>query len=65
MREIPRIHPSDARIKVLRGDALLVCGYDDEAKFEAMKLDGAISLGAFRAMEPMLDRGREIVFYCA
>ena len=65
MPEIPRIHPSDARIKVQRGEALLVCGYEEPEKFRNLKLDGAIALQEFRALVPTLDKGKEIIFYCA
>jgi rhodanese-related sulfurtransferase len=65
MADIPRIHPSDARIKAQRGEALLVCAYEDPESFLNFHLDGAIPLQEFRAMAPALDRGREIVFYCA
>lgn len=65
MIDVPRIHPSDARIRVLRGEALLVCAYDDPESFLNLRLEGAISLQAFRALAPTLDRTREIVFYCS
>ncbi|HEY3488607.1 MAG TPA: hypothetical protein VGK27_00635 [Candidatus Deferrimicrobiaceae bacterium] len=65
MWEVPRIHPSDARIKAQRGEALLVCAYEDEDKYRSLRLDGAISLQEFRALVPTLDRRKEIVFYCA
>lgn len=65
MSDIARIHPSDARVKVQRGEALLVCAYDDPDHWKAMRLEGSIPLEAFRAMAPTLDRGREIVFYCS
>jgi hypothetical protein len=65
MWEVPRIHPSDARIRTQRGEALLVCAYEDEDKYRSLRLDGAISLQEFRAMVPTLDRRKEIVFYCA
>ena len=65
MSEIPRIHSSDARVKVQRGEALLVCAYEDPDSFLKMRLEGAISIQAFRAMVPTIDKGREIIFYCA
>lgn len=65
MSDIPRIHPSDARLKVQRGEALLVCAYDDADHWLSMRLEGSIPLEEFRAMASTLDREREIVFYCA
>ncbi len=65
MAEIPRIHPSDARVKVQRGEALLVCAYEDPESFLNLRLEGAIPLHEFRALTPTLYKGQEIVFYCA
>jgi rhodanese-related sulfurtransferase len=45
--------------------ALLVCAYDDDLKFEQHRLEGAISLSEFREREHAIDKGREIIFYCA
>lgn len=64
MADVPRIHPSDARIKTQRGEALLVCAYEDPESFRNLRLEGAISLQALRSLAPSLDRDREIVFYC-
>ena len=65
MSEVQRIHPSDARVKVQRGEALLVCAYEDSESWLKMRLEDSIPLQEFRAMAPMLDRDREIVFYCS
>jgi hypothetical protein len=50
---------------VQSGEALLVCAYDNESKCDTMKLDGAISFGAFEAKAPSLLKNLEIIFYCA
>jgi len=55
----------EARQKVKSGKALLVCGYDDEAKFKAMRLEGALSLKEFELRLPKLSKDQEIIFYCA
>ena len=65
MAEIPRIHPSEARLKVRRGEAILVCAYEDPESFLDFRLEGAIPIQEFRALTPTLYRGQEIVFYCA
>ena len=65
MGEIARIMPADARRKVTAGEALLVCAYENEELCGRMMLEGAISLGQFRSRLDKLDRGVEIVFYCA
>jgi rhodanese-related sulfurtransferase len=65
MAEIIRVPPEDARSKVLKGEAILVCAYDDLSKFRAMRLDGSVSLQEFAERLPSLDKGKEIIFYCA
>jgi rhodanese-related sulfurtransferase len=46
-------------------EALLVCAYDDDAKFQHNHLAGAISLNDLESSADSLDRDREIIFYCA
>jgi len=46
------------------GSALLVCAYDDEEKFKKNHLQGAMSLGEFKARLPSLTKDQEIIFYC-
>lgn len=60
-----RITPKEAYEKVKAGQAVLVCGYEDEEKFRAMQLDMAVSFSEFRKMLPALPKDREIIFYCA
>jgi hypothetical protein len=50
---------------VKSGKALLVCGYDDDAKFKALRLEGALSLKEFETRLPKLSKDQEIIFYCA
>lgn len=64
MTGIPRIAPLDAAAAVEKG-ALLVCAYEDEAAYARMNLKGSISIQEFRKLRPMLDKDREIIFYCA
>jgi len=49
----------------MAGRALLVCGYEDEEKFGALRLEGAVSFAEFQKMLPTLPKDKEIVFYCA
>lgn len=65
MAEPARINPREASRKIESGDALLVCGYEDEGKFRDMHLDGAISLQEFESRLPNLSKDQEIIFYCA
>jgi hypothetical protein len=46
-------------------NTLLVCGYDEEEKFEQNHLEGAMSLKTFMRDEQSVPKDREIIFYCA
>ena len=63
MGEPERITPEEVHQKLKAGKVLLVCAYEDEAKFEKMHLQGAISLNEFRSRFPSLAKDQEIVFY--
>jgi len=65
MTEPIRISVEEARHKVNSGAALLVCAYDDDEKFNNNHLQGAISLGEFKAKLPSLSTAQEMIFYCA
>jgi hypothetical protein len=65
MPDVSRIPVEEAHQKVVAGGALLVCAYDDEAKCNKIKLDGAISLKSFESKVSTLPKTQEIVFYCA
>ena len=47
------------------GRALLVCGYEDDAKCRKGRLEGSIPFERFASMAPTLPKGQEIIFYCA
>jgi hypothetical protein len=64
MAEIERISVADARAKLQANQALLVCAYADEAKFNAARLEGAISLASFEGRAATLPKTQEIIFYC-
>jgi len=64
MAEIERISVTDARNKVQANQALLVCAYPDEARFNAARLDGAIPLASFEARGATVPKSQEIIFYC-
>lgn len=49
MSDVQKIQPEAARRKIQAGSALLVCAYDSDDKFQAVRLDGALSLREFRA----------------
>ncbi len=63
MTEPVRIPPEEARKKVLSGEAMLVCAYEDEEKFKRSHLEGAVSLREFKDKAVSLSREQEIIFY--
>ena len=65
MIEPERVSPEEVHEKLIFGKALLVCAYEDEAKFKKIRLQGAISLSEFKSKLPSLAKDQEIIFYCA
>ena len=65
MNEVARITAREAHSRVSEGKALLVCAYEDPARFAEIRLEGAISIQEFRARRAGLPRDQEIIFYCA
>jgi len=64
MAEATRIGPAEVRARLQAGTGtVLVCAYEDEAKFRRARLEGAISLTALKAQLPSLAKQTEIVFY--
>lgn len=64
MPDIERISVQDARDRAGRG-ALLVCGYDDDAKCGRIRLQDAITMSELRPRLQNLSREQEIIVYCA
>jgi hypothetical protein len=65
MTEPIRILPQTAREQTTTGLALLVCAYEDEKKFNANHLEGAISFADFKTRLSSLPKDQKIIFYCA
>jgi hypothetical protein len=65
MVEPIRISSQEAYKKVKAGEAILVCGYEDETKFKAFRLEMAISFSGFLKKLATLSKDQEIIFYCA
>ena len=65
MADIERISVQDARRHAQANKALLVCAYDDEAKYRMFNLDGSIPLSSFQSRAEALPKTQEIIFYCA
>ena len=64
MAEANRVNAADLHSGVVEGSTLLVCAYEDDAKFRANHLDGAIPLSEFKMKADELSRDTMIVFYC-
>lgn len=60
-----RVSAEEIREEVVSGKTLLVCAYDDDAKFSRNHLEGAIPLSEFKARVPDMAVDDKIVFYCA
>ena len=65
MSEVSRLSAEQVRKGVTAGTTMLVCAYDDDAKFEKFKLEGAIPLSDFTAKVHEYQKDMQIVFYCA
>lgn len=65
MADIARIDVDEARRTVESGQALLACGYDDEAKCGRMKLAGSLTLSELRARLAASPKSQELIFYCS
>lgn len=65
MKEPKRISPEEIYPKLKSGKALLICAYEEDAKFKKLQLQGAVSLNEFKSKLPSLSKDQEIVFYCA
>jgi hypothetical protein len=60
-----RISSQDTYKKVTAGEAIFVCGYEDDGKFKAFRLEMAISFSEFLKKLATLSKDQEIIFYCA
>jgi hypothetical protein len=58
-----RVTSDEIYQRLKSGAVLLVCAYEDDAKFKRMQLQGAISLNEFKSTLPSLPKDQEIVFY--
>jgi hypothetical protein len=62
---VERIDPTTARTDTAAGRALLVCGYEDDARCRKARLEGSIPMARFASMAPTLPKDKEVIFYCA
>jgi hypothetical protein len=61
MADIERISVEKAHERA--NQALLVCAYEDEAKYRRVNLQGSISLASFQSRASSLPKTQEIIFY--
>ena len=62
---VERIDPATAHTDTTAGRAVLVCGYEDDAKCRQGRLEGSIPFARFASMAVTLPKNKEIIFYCA
>ncbi len=62
---VKRISAPEAKTLVHAGQALLVCAYDSQHRFEQYRLPGAVSLQDFESQADSIPKDRHIIFYCA
>jgi len=62
---VKRISAPEAKTLVRSGQALLVCAYDSQHRFEQYRLPGAISLRDFESQAASIPKDRHLIFYCA
>jgi hypothetical protein len=65
MPEVERIEIDEARRRIARDNAVLVCAYEDEARCKSLRLPGALTMSEFRAVAKALPRDHPVIFYCA
>jgi hypothetical protein len=63
MADIERISAEQTHAKVKSNQALLVCGYEDDAKCRMLNLEGSISFSNFKSRVGSLPKSQEIIFY--
>jgi hypothetical protein len=60
MATIEKLTPDEVRNIVA---PLVVCAYEDEAKCDRVRIQGALSLNEFRSRLPDIPKDERIVFY--
>jgi hypothetical protein len=63
MADIKRISVQQAHAKTKANQALLVCAYEDEAKYQRLNLEGSISFTSLQSRAAALPKTQEIIFY--
>jgi hypothetical protein len=65
MSDAPRMDVQTAHQKVVDGEALLICAYEDDERCQSIRLEGSIMMKDLMEQLPWLPREQEFIFYCA
>ncbi len=65
MSEVTLVAATEAHARAKNGSALLVCAYESDEKFRNVHLEGAMGLSEFQSKLNTIEKGKEIIFYCA
>ena len=65
MNDVTLVSAEQAYERTKNGQALLVCAYESDDKFNNVHLEGAIPLSEFQSRVSSIDKNQEIIFYCA
>jgi hypothetical protein len=60
-----RISAEEVYGRLKSSDAILVCAYDSDEKYERFRIENSIPFSKFRSMLPSIPKTQEIIFYCA
>jgi hypothetical protein len=60
-----RISAEEVFRKLKSSDAIFVCAYDSDEKYELVRIEDSISFSQFKSMLPSIPKTKEIIFYCA
>jgi hypothetical protein len=60
-----KISAEEVYQKLKSSDAILVCAYDSDEKYERFRIENSIPFSQFKSMLPSLPKAQEIIFYCA
>ena len=63
--DVSRVSAAEVHQRVKKGQALLICAYDNDDKFAKMALEGAIPRSKFTDRLPRTPKNRQLIFYCA
>ena len=63
--DVERVGVEETRCEVAAGRALLVCAYDDDAKYRKLRLENSVSLHDLQRRVESVPRNQTLIFYCA